>query len=78
MEDAINLCMRYAYDNAIDENDLHPLTGPEIDIVQLESGKNFIFTAPGYVKPEVELGEYMVCLMRRMRLLSQMMMLKMS
>jgi trigger factor len=57
-EDAINFACADAYDNAIDENDLHPVDRPEIDIVQLESGKNFIFTALVTVKPEVELGEY--------------------
>ena len=41
-EDAINFACADAYDNAIDENDLHPVDRPEIDIVQLESGKNFI------------------------------------
>jgi len=57
-EDAINFACAEAYDNAIDENDLHPVDRPEIDIVQLESGKNFIFTATVTVKPDVELGQY--------------------
>jgi len=57
-EDAINFACAEAYDNAIDENDLHPVDRPVIDIVQLEKGKNFIFTATVTVKPEVELGQY--------------------
>lgn len=57
-EDAINYACADAYDNAIDENDLHPVSKPEIDIVQIGSGQNFIFTASVTVKPEVELGEY--------------------
>jgi len=57
-EDAINFACAEAYDNAIDENDLHPVDRPEIDIVQLESGKSFIFTATVTVKPDVELGQY--------------------
>jgi len=57
-EDAINFACADAYDNAIDENDLHPVDRPVIDIVQLERGKNFIFTATVTVKPEVELGQY--------------------
>ncbi len=57
-EDAINYACADAYDNAIDENDLHPVAKPEIDIVQIGSGQNFIFTASVTVKPEVELGEY--------------------
>ena len=31
---------------------------PEIDVVQIEKGKSFIFTAEVAVKPEVTLGEY--------------------
>lgn len=57
-EDAINLACADAYDKAVDENDLHPVDKPEIDIVQIGSGQNFIFTANVTVKPEVELGEY--------------------
>jgi len=57
-EDAINFACAETYDNAIDENDLHPVDRPEIDIVQLESGKNFIFTATVTVRPDVELGQY--------------------
>lgn len=57
-EDAINFACADAYDKAVDENDLHPVDKPELDIVQLENGKNFIFTATVTVKPEVELGEY--------------------
>ncbi|NLP00838.1 MAG: trigger factor [Clostridiaceae bacterium] len=57
-EDAINFACADAYDKAIDENDIHPVDRPEIDIVQIESGKDFIFTATVTVKPEVELGEY--------------------
>ncbi|NLX64982.1 MAG: trigger factor [Clostridiaceae bacterium] len=57
-EDAINFACAEAYDNAIDENDLHPVDRPVIDIVQLEKGKSFIFTATVTVKPEVELGQY--------------------
>ncbi len=57
-EDAINYACADAYDNAIDENDLHPVAKPEIDIVQIGNGQNFIFTASVTVKPEVELGEY--------------------
>jgi trigger factor len=57
-EDAINYACADAYDNAVDENDIHPVDKPEIDIVQIGSGQNFIFTATVTVKPEVELGEY--------------------
>lgn len=57
-EDAINFACGEAYDKAIDENDLEPVDRPEIDIVQIGSGKDLIFTATVTIKPEVELGQY--------------------
>jgi len=57
-EDAINFACADAYDKAIDENDIQPVDRPEIDIIQIGSGKSLIFTATVTVKPEVELGEY--------------------
>ena len=57
-EDAINFACADAYDKAIDENNIEPVDRPEIDIVQIGSGKDFIFTATVTVKPEVVLGDY--------------------
>ncbi|MDI9513616.1 MAG: trigger factor [Bacillota bacterium] len=57
-EDAINFACGDAYDKAIDEHDLEPVDRPEIDIVQIGSGQDLIFTATVTVKPEVELGQY--------------------
>ncbi len=57
-EDAINFICPEAYDKAIEENNIHPVDHPEIDIKQIGSGKSLIFTAKVTVKPEVELGEY--------------------
>ncbi len=57
-EDAINFACPEAYDKAVEEHDLNPVDRPEIDVVQVGSGQNFIFTAKVTVKPEVELGEY--------------------
>ncbi|MGI6085877.1 MAG: trigger factor [Acetivibrionales bacterium] len=57
-EDAINYACADAYDKAIDDNDIHPVDKPEIDIVQIGSGKDFVFTASVTVRPEVELGQY--------------------
>ncbi len=57
-EDAINIVFPEAYDQAVEENDLHPVERPEIDIKQIGKGQELIFTAKVTVKPEVELGEY--------------------
>ena len=57
-EDAINaICPDY-YDKAIEENNIEPVDRPELDIVEMEKGKPFIFTATVFVKPEVSLGQY--------------------
>ena len=57
-EDAFNICAQPAYEVAIDENKLYPVDRPQVDIIQIEDGKDMIFTAEVIVKPEVELGEY--------------------
>ena len=57
-EDAINVACPDAYDKAVEENDIHPVDKPEIDIKQIGKGQNLIFTAKVTVKPEVELGQY--------------------
>ena len=57
-EDAINFACGDAYDKAVEENDIHTVDRPEVDIVQIGNGQELIFTATVAVKPEVELGEY--------------------
>ena len=57
-EDAANSIMPAAYESAAAESGLEIVSRPEIDIVQIEKGKPFIFTATVAVKPEVKLGEY--------------------
>ncbi len=57
-EDAINEVCPEAYDQAVEENDIHPVDRPEIDIKQIGKGQTLIFTAKVTVKPEAELGEY--------------------
>ena len=57
-DDAINRMIPTAYSNAYDECELDIVSQPEVDVVQMEKGKPFIFTAEVAVKPEVTLGEY--------------------
>ena len=57
-EDAANILMQNAYPAAMDESGLDIVSQPTVDVVQLEKGKTFIFTAEVAVKPEVELGSY--------------------
>ena len=59
-EEAANIVMPNAYADATESEEctLDIVSRPEIDVVQMEKGKNFIFTATVAVKPEVTLGEY--------------------
>jgi len=57
-EDAINFCCEDTYPNAIEENNITPVDYPQIDIVEIGEGKEFVYTAEVTVKPEVELGQY--------------------
>ena len=57
-DEAANHMIPEAYGKAYDECGLELVSQPKIDIVQLEKGKPFIFTAEVAVKPEVTLGEY--------------------
>ena len=57
-EDAANSIIPSAYAKAYDESELEIVSQPKIDVVQIEKGKDFIFTAEVAVKPEVTLGEY--------------------
>jgi trigger factor len=57
-EDAFNIVASEAYEEAIKENDVEVVASPEIDVAQMEKGKDLIFTATVTVKPEVKLGKY--------------------
>ncbi|MBQ7668107.1 MAG: trigger factor [Clostridia bacterium] len=56
--DAFDIVAPDAYENAIKENNLEVVSRPEVDITQIGDGKDLIFTAEVYVKPEVKLGDY--------------------
>ena len=57
-EDAFNELAPEVYDAAIKENNIEAVSKPDIDITQMEKGKDLIFTATVQTKPEVELGKY--------------------
>ncbi len=57
-EDAANSVIASAYEKAYDECEESITSSPEIDVVQVEEGKPFIFTATVALKPEVKLGKY--------------------
>ena len=57
-EEAANIVIPSAYAKAVDECTEDIVSQPTIDIVQLEVGKPFVFTAEVALKPEVTLGQY--------------------
>lgn len=57
-EDAFNELAADVYDEGIKESKVEAVSKPNIDIVQMEKGKELIFTATVQTKPEVKLGKY--------------------
>lgn len=57
-EDAANELIPDAYEKALAECEEEIVSSPTIDVVQIEKGKPFIFTAEVALKPEVTLGKY--------------------
>ena len=57
-DEAANALIPEAYSKAYDESGLEIVSQPKIEVVQIEKGKPFIFTAEVATKPEVTLGEY--------------------
>ncbi len=57
-EDAFNEIVPEIYDEAVKSEKLEVVSRPQIDISQMEKGKDLIFTAIVSIKPEVKLGKY--------------------
>ncbi|WP_170007846.1 trigger factor [Bacillus fonticola] len=57
-QDALDVILPDAYAKAVEEAGISPVSQPEIDLDQMEKGKELIFTAKVIVKPEATLGEY--------------------
>ncbi len=58
-EDAANSLISAEYPKAVEESEEEIVSRPTIDVVQIEKGKPFIFSAEVAVKPEVTLGTYL-------------------
>ena len=57
-EEAANTLMQNSYPAAVEESGVDVVSRPTVDVVQIEKGKAFIYTAEVAVKPEVKLGKY--------------------
>ena len=57
-EDAFNEVAGEAFEEGLKENNIEAVSKPEVEIKQIEKGKDLIFTAVVQTKPEVTLGKY--------------------
>ena len=57
-EDAANQLINEYYPKELENCEEEITSNPEIDVTQIEKGKDFIFTATVAVKPEIKIGEY--------------------
>lgn len=57
-EDAANALIPEAYEKELENCEEAVVSQPRINVVQIEAGKPFIFTAEVALKPEVTLGKY--------------------
>ncbi len=57
-EDAFNKVVPPIYDKEVKDNKIEAVSRPKIDVIQMEKGKDLIFTATVDTKPEVKVGKY--------------------
>jgi trigger factor len=58
-DEACNIAIPEAYDKAVEEQGLFTVDRPEIEVLEVGSGKGIKFTADVTLKPEVGLGQYL-------------------
>ena len=57
-EDALNDVLPTAYEAAVEEAGIDPVSQPKIDVDSMEKGEAWVIKAEVTVKPEVKLGDY--------------------
>ncbi len=57
-EEALELLVPFAYDEALKEAEIDPINHPDFELIQVEEGKPLIFNAVVEVLPPVEIGEH--------------------
>ncbi len=58
LEEAVNDALPRFYGQAVEENDVHVLGQPEVDVTSMEDGQLLTFTAEVDVRPEFDLPDY--------------------
>lgn len=57
-EDAFDEIFPVVYSEAIKEHSVEPVDRPELDVTQIEKGKDLLFSVEVFVRPDVVLGDY--------------------
>jgi trigger factor len=57
-DDASNALLNETYPQAVTQTEINPVGYPDIDITQIEEGKDFLYKATVEVYPEFEVAEY--------------------
>ena len=57
-DDALEMLFPDAYTKAVREEDLHPVSQPELNVSKVEKGQDVTFDCEVFVQPEVKLGQY--------------------
>jgi trigger factor len=57
-EEAVNIMIPDAYEKELNDCELDIVSQPDINVVKIEAGEPFVFTAMVALKPEVTLGKY--------------------
>lgn len=58
LDEAQNIAIDETYTKVLIDNNVTPVDRPQVDVVQCEEGKDFIYTITVTTYPEVTLGEY--------------------
>lgn len=58
LDEAFDIVAQKAFEDALDEQKIEPVSRPKIDVVTLEAGKDLVFKATVTPKPELTLGDY--------------------
>jgi len=71
-DDAMENLIPEVYQAAVEASDLKPVAQPELEVQEIERGKDLIFSCEVFVKPDVKLGEYKdICIKRILRQVTQ-------
>jgi len=58
LEEAVNEALPKLYGQAVEEHSVQPIGHPEVDVTELDDGKQLSFTAEVDVRPQIEVPDY--------------------